>query len=58
VLRTDRDYVLERMFKDGAPLTLEKYLEYAYFGNPPEEISAELLAEIPKEIFNNPKFEM
>ena len=48
-----RDYVLEYMLKIGAPLTLEKYLEYAYFGNPPEEISAEVLAEILLEILNN-----
>ena len=58
MLRTDRDYVLERMLKDGAPLTLEKYLEYAYFGNPPEELDAEVLAEIPEVILNNSKFVM
>ena len=56
--RIPRDYVLEYMLKVGAPLTLEKYLEYSYLGNPPEEISAELLAEIPEEILNNSKLEM
>ena len=32
----------------NVPLTLENYLELAYFGNPPE-LTAEL-AEIPNEI--------
>jgi len=53
-----RDYVLEYMLKVGAPLTLEKYLEYAYFGYPPKKLDAEVLAEIPEDILNNSKFEM
>jgi hypothetical protein len=41
--------VLEYMKKHNVPLTRDKYLELAYFGNPPEELSAEQEAELPEE---------
>ena len=57
-VKQDVDCVLMRMLKDGVPLTLNTYLEYAYFGNAPEEIDAEVLADIPEEILSNSKFVM
>jgi hypothetical protein len=42
------NHILNFMLKQKTdiPLTREKYLEFAYFGNPPEEIDGELLAEL------------
>lgn len=38
------------MKKHNIPLTKENYLAIAYFGDPPEHLSAEEEAEIPQEI--------
>jgi len=43
------DAVLDYMKEHNLPLTREKYLELAYFGNPPEQLSAEEEAELPEE---------
>lgn len=37
------------MKKHGKPLTREKYLELAYLGDPPEELSAEEEGGLPEE---------
>jgi hypothetical protein len=42
------DCVLEYMKKHNIPLTKEKYLELAYFGNPPAELSAEEESMLPE----------
>lgn len=42
--------ILEHMKKIGVPLTRENYLDFAYLGNPPDELSAEEEAEIPEEL--------
>ena len=44
------DHVLNYMKKINVPLTRENYLDYAYFGNPPEELSAEEEAALPEEL--------
>jgi hypothetical protein len=41
---------LEYMKKKGISLTRENYLDFAYLGNPPEELSAEEEAEIPSRL--------
>jgi len=41
------DCVLECMKRMGIPLTRENYLDVAYFGNPPDKLSAEEEAELP-----------
>ena len=46
------DHVLAYMKANGAPLTREKYLEYAYFGNPPKELSAEEESQLPEQFQN------
>ena len=43
------DYVLEWMKKNNLPLTREKYLEMAYLGNPPAELSVEEELMLPEE---------
>lgn len=43
------DIVLNYMKKYGLPLTREKYLEMAYLGKPPTQLSAEEEAEIPEQ---------
>lgn len=43
------DIVLNKMKKEGVPLTRENYLQFAYFGNPPEELSAEEEAQLPEQ---------
>lgn len=44
------NHTLEYMKKNGVPLTRENYLDYAYLGNPPEQLSAEEEAEIPSRL--------
>jgi hypothetical protein len=39
---------LEYMKKQGVPLTRENYLDYAYLGNPPQELGPEEEAQIPE----------
>ena len=34
----ENDCVLRKMLAVGAPLTLKKYLEFAFLGNPPDGI--------------------
>jgi len=43
------DCFLEYMRKHNLPLTREKYLKLAYFGNPPEELSAEEESMLPEQ---------
>jgi len=43
------DWILEYMKKHNKPLTREKYLELAYLGDPPAELSAEEEAELPEQ---------
>ena len=43
------DHVLEYMKKHDVPMTRDKYLEYAYFGNPPAELSAEEESLLPEQ---------
>tara|TARA_R100000458_G_C8227065_1_gene209816 strand:- start:299 stop:430 length:132 start_codon:yes stop_codon:yes gene_type:complete len=40
------------MKRDGIPLTRENYIDFIYFGNPPEELGAEEEADLP-EMFQN-----
>ncbi len=53
----ENDCVLAKMLSAGAPLTLEKYLEFAFLGNPPEGIEedGEFLASVPDVILANSK---
>lgn len=43
------NHTVEYMKKNGVPLTRENYLDYAYLGNPPSQLSAEEEAELPEE---------
>jgi len=43
-----RDCVLRKMVELNIALTRENYLHFAYFGNPPEELSAEEEADLPE----------
>jgi hypothetical protein len=56
-LNLENDCVLAKMLEVGAPLTLAKYLEFAYLGNPPDGIEddAEFLASVPDVILSNSK---
>jgi hypothetical protein len=38
------------MKKKGVPITRANYLDFAYFGSPPEVLDAEEEAELPKEL--------
>lgn len=51
------DSVLARMLKEHAGLTLDKYLEYAFLGDPPDGIENdhEFLAAVPDVIRANTK---
>jgi len=53
----EHDIALQVMLKDGATLDLRTYLEYAFFGEPPEGIEehAEFLASVPDIILHGPK---
>jgi hypothetical protein len=42
------NHTVEYMKKNGVPLTRENYLDYAYLGNPPAQLSAEEEAELPE----------
>jgi hypothetical protein len=44
---TSGDCLLEKMRQMSVPLTRENYLKFAYFGNPPEMLSAEEEANLP-----------
>jgi hypothetical protein len=44
------DIVLEKMKHLHIPLTLDNYLDMAYMGDPPKELTAEEEADIPEEI--------
>lgn len=50
--KSDND-VINTMQKYGIPVTRENYLNLAYFGNPPAELSAEEELELPEEIRSN-----
>ncbi len=43
-----KDAVIEEMKRLRIPLTRDNYLDWAYFGNPPEELDAEEESQIPK----------
>ena len=43
------DSVLRFMKQHDVPVTRENYLDVAYLGNPPEELSAEEEAELPEQ---------
>jgi len=46
----ETDAVLEYMVKERIPLTRKRYLNIAFFGNPPKKLSAEQIFDLP-EIF-------
>jgi hypothetical protein len=56
----EHDIALQVMLRDGAKLDLQTYLEYAFFGEPPEGIEndAEFIASVPDIILKNTKFKM
>ena len=43
------DGVLRFMKQHDIPLTRENYMDVAYLGNPPKELSAEEEAELPEQ---------
>jgi hypothetical protein len=43
----DDDIVVALMKRYGGPMTRERYLDLAYFGNPPEELGEEEEAALP-----------
>lgn len=45
----NKDGIKEMMVKFNIPLTRENYLDLAYMGDVPEELSAEEEAELPEE---------
>jgi hypothetical protein len=47
VLKTNNN-VLRYMINKKIPLTRDNYLSFAYFGDPPDELSAEEEAELPE----------
>ena len=46
------DIVLNALIKHKIPVTRENYLGLAYFGNVPEELTAEQEAELPEKLRN------
>jgi hypothetical protein len=46
----EKDIVVEKLKKVGLPVTRENYLFFAYLGNPPEKLSAEEEAQLPREL--------
>ena len=48
---------LAYMKKNNVPLTRENYLDYAYLGNPPDQLTAEEEAELPEEFQMKPSEE-
>jgi hypothetical protein len=52
------DVVLEKMQRDGIPMTRQNYLALAYLGDPPEEIGPEVEAQLPKQFQLNPPDEI
>lgn len=44
------DPVLDYMRRSGIPITRKSYLNLAYMGNPPEDLSVEGEANLPAEI--------
>tara|TARA_R110000851_G_scaffold257656_1_gene410139 strand:+ start:1100 stop:1261 length:162 start_codon:yes stop_codon:yes gene_type:complete len=47
MLQHGSDDVVTLMKRMGLPMDRETYLDLAYFGNPPEELTAEEEAELP-----------
>lgn len=43
------DAVVDKMLAAGIEMTRENYLQLAYLGNPPAELSAEEEAELPEQ---------
>ena len=43
------DTVVALMKRFNLPMTREVYLDLAYFGEPPEQIDAEVMANMPEE---------
>ncbi len=48
-----KDAVIEEMIKRGVPLTRDNYLDFAYLGNPPDELDAEEESQIPKALLTD-----
>ncbi len=51
------DEILSLLKRAGLPVTRDEYLKVAYFGEPPKEWTAELEAELPKELQDWSQFE-
>jgi hypothetical protein len=49
MLQAGNNDVVALMEKLGLPMDRETYLDLAYFGDPPEELSAEEEAELPEQ---------
>ena len=47
------DGFIELMKKAGIPITKENYLDLVYFGEVPDEIPAEDMADFPEQLFRN-----
>jgi hypothetical protein len=48
-----KDAVVDFMVKRGIPLTRDNYLDFAYLGNPPEELDAEEESQILTELLTD-----
>jgi hypothetical protein len=48
-----RDAVIDFMKSRNIPLTRDNYLDFAYLGNPPEELDAEEESQIPKALLTD-----
>jgi hypothetical protein len=51
------DIVLEKMRELNVPLTLENYIEFAFLGDPPDNIEedGEFLASVPDVVLKGPR---
>jgi len=50
----ESDIVIAKMQELNVPMTRQNYLEFAFFGEVPDEIDAELEASFPKQFQLNP----
>jgi len=49
-----KDIVLEKMKKEQIPMSRDNYLTMAYFGTPPDHLSAEEESALPEEFRQTP----
>jgi hypothetical protein len=49
-----QDIVIAKMQELNVPMTRQNYLEFAFFGEVPDEIDAEIEAMLPREFQLNP----